>query len=163
MPINPYPDGERYGSAAVCRRGHVATGDYVYAPSESKFCSTCGAPIISACESCGARIKGSYRGGIVGGYAQPDFCDQCGQAHPWAGRAALIYRLKDLVEQEQLEPAERQRLLQTLDALENPEVDEEAERRFVSELKRIAPKVVDQGLPILREVITKAVLQQLGL
>ena len=78
-----------YATAAVCLRGHVATADVeTHGARLSKFCSTCGSEVITACPSCNAQIQGFYiPPGVpgVGGIFKslPSFCFQCGKPFPW--------------------------------------------------------------------------------
>ena len=157
-----YPGNDRYRSAAVCRRGHAASAALESVPLAGDFCSQCGSPVLRACTKCEARIRGS-RYGIAGGYRPPDFCDRCGEAHPWASRQAMLYRLRDQLDSEALEDAERRKLEQLLEKLESPNVSAEDERRFVERLRSVAPRLMDEAKPVLRAVITQAVLKGLGL
>jgi hypothetical protein len=78
-----------YATAAVCLRGHVATADVeTHRAAVSKFCSTCGAEIITACPNCSGPIRGHYIppgitsvGGVFKGLAS--FCHECGKPYPW--------------------------------------------------------------------------------
>jgi hypothetical protein len=78
-----------YATAAVCLRGHVATADAeTHSARLSKFCSMCGADVITACPSCNAPIRGFYIppgvSGVGGVFKSlPSFCFQCGKPFPW--------------------------------------------------------------------------------
>ena len=66
-----------YCSAAVCRRGHVATGNIERTQIEA-HCSKCGANILTACLSCEARLQVYHIvPGVISGapYEPPDFCE----------------------------------------------------------------------------------------
>jgi len=88
--MGPSSRGEgRYATAAVCLKGDVSTPDLETQGARlSKFCSNCGAEVITACPSCNAPIRGFYIppgvsgvGGIFKSLAS--FCHDCGKPYPW--------------------------------------------------------------------------------
>jgi hypothetical protein len=85
MELFDYGPG-RYTDAAICARGHVLTADAEGYPV-ARFCSKCGAVILSKCSACGVEIRGHYiPPGVtaVGGpLAPPAFCFSCGKPFPW--------------------------------------------------------------------------------
>ena len=96
-----------YEPAAVCRRGHVATSNMTDEGEPSPRCPTCGAMVLTECLACGYRIQGDELLSTLGWYNPPDFCDQCGRAHPWASRQARLYQLENLLDEQDLDPADR--------------------------------------------------------
>jgi hypothetical protein len=76
-----------YQSAAVCTRGHAATGSIEVSPNlAGKFCKDCGGEILTACPNCKTRIRGYYHiTGVISAraYEPPNFCEDCGNAFPW--------------------------------------------------------------------------------
>jgi hypothetical protein len=102
----------RYATAAVCSRGHPLTGDIERHPS-AKFCSECGAEVITSCPGCGNPIRGHYLPpGVpeIGGvYTPPSFCFSCGSQFPWT--AEKLTAASDLADElEDITPEERTKL-----------------------------------------------------
>ena len=101
MPLSDHSG--MFSTAAVCLNGHVATPDVeTHGARLSKFCSTCGSEVITACPSCKAPIRGFYiPPGVtgVGGVFKslPSFCFQCGQPFPWT--AEKIEAAKSLADE----------------------------------------------------------------
>lgn len=92
--------------AVVCRRGRflhvdVEPGDHV---DPTEMCTRCGAPAVLGCLRCGLRIRSQLWGGS---YKLPGFCDGCGAAHPWATREQRIYELENILDQEEIDEADR--------------------------------------------------------
>ena len=144
-----------YTSAAICTRGHVVTS--VLEEPAGKHCSECGAPVVTACGACGARIRGVLIvRGVVGlgpDYEPPGFCDNCGAAHPWVGRQQRLYELANLAEhQEGIDEAtmlwlrERLAAIQAINAM-----DTKAQAGAWQEIKDHARPLWDN--PIAAEVI----------
>ena len=72
----------------VCVNGHPITDSYEGNPQlRQDRCTECGAETITACPSCGTRIRGDYKvEGIVSmtGISDPnEFCHDCGEPYPW--------------------------------------------------------------------------------
>jgi len=115
------PPESYFTSAAVCRRGHVATSDLNRRAHGEwlQHCTVCGAEVLSWCPHCGTRIKGRHIAPAVGAtYVPPEFCDFCGGPFPWVGREGRIYELENrLLATEGLDPAIAGRLRDWLDAL----------------------------------------------
>jgi hypothetical protein len=99
MANDDYPPG-RYTAAAVCRRGHVLTADVELHPA-AKFCADCGAPVITMCPGCDAKIRGHFVPpgvtGVGGHYTPPSFCFSCGQPFPWT--TEKLAAAKDLADE----------------------------------------------------------------
>jgi hypothetical protein len=148
-----------YRSAAVCRRGHVASADLTASEYGPK-CSQCGADVLIQCSACGRRIRGetvvagAYH---VGGETPPDFCDNCGAAFPWIGRQALIYELQNRLEGQQLDPADALTVREQLDALLSPELDVAEQRERWGRVKKLAPVLWQTSQPLIETLATAAV------
>lgn len=161
------PDRDGYRPAAVCRRGHIRTTDMVLNPVVEPMCVTCGAPVLTACASCGFRIRGRFHvEGVVGLRSKsqaPDFCDQCGAPHPWAGRQALIYQLQNLLDDEGLSKADELIVRENLKVLVNADLDEDDQTRRWQKVVKLAPGLMKSGREILVSVVTEATMKALGL
>jgi hypothetical protein len=93
----------------VCLNGHIITNYFrTYPEGAKKFCSSCGAETITACQSCQHLLRGEELNPSVTvlgfDYPPPAFCGQCGAQHPWTKRkieAAL--ELAGEIEENQVE------------------------------------------------------------
>jgi hypothetical protein len=89
-----------YYTMLVCENGHVITDCLERSTCDDKFCDKCGAPTISSCPTCGAKIRGDRKdsGIFVVGYVTPapKYCPECGAPFPWT--IAAIESLKELAE-----------------------------------------------------------------
>lgn len=92
-PILPQQRHEQpwYDVMQVCMNGHRITARARRQPEDmQKRCATCGAETTTTCPSCKADIQGQKFFPSMGSYcgeADPaDYCKQCGQALPWAGK-----------------------------------------------------------------------------
>ncbi len=130
-----------YTSAAVCRRGHVATSDLNRRAQGEwlQYCTACGAEILSWCPTCGTRIKGHHIVPAVGGkYVPPDFCDFCGAPFPWVGRQGRIYELENrLLAGENVDPAIELELRECLKALATMDPEDLGSEKEVKLWQRI--------------------------
>lgn len=74
----------------VCENGHQITSMADTRPEYcKKWCPKCGAPTLSACPKCHARIPGHLHiPGVAVLFSDPvpSFCDGCGEAFPWTGK-----------------------------------------------------------------------------
>jgi len=106
-----------FHAAAVCRRGHEQTSTLAPAdryPSDEK-CPTCGARVLVGCASCGIRIRGRFhiepymgdKHSLDKPWECPTFCDRCGAAHPWATREDRIFELENILDEEEIDEADR--------------------------------------------------------
>jgi hypothetical protein len=110
------PDG--FDKAQVCRRGHRGT---LYALTQpitvKKFCTDCGAPMVDACEHCGAHLRGvRHIPGVLSTHAPatPSFCYECGKPYPWTEERLSAAR-EFALELEGLSSDEREQLSKSLD------------------------------------------------
>ena len=83
--------------AFICENGHVNS---VYSfTCQDKFCTICGAKIISKCQNCNVTINGRPTGdfGFIGSYNAPAYCHNCGKPHPWTSKAieAATYMVQE--------------------------------------------------------------------
>lgn len=72
-----------YYPAFICENGHVVKS--LTETCSDKFCSTCGARVISKCPNCNAVIRGRPREtyGFLTEYTTPAYCKDCGKPYPW--------------------------------------------------------------------------------
>jgi hypothetical protein len=153
-----------YYSAAICRRGHVETSirELTKGPIGAR-CSDCGARILIACEGCCIRIRGAPKGYSLG-YDPPQFCDSCGAPQPWASREARFYELENLLDEQDLDPADELKVRDELKALrEHPEANEETEAGRWKIVQKLAPGLIAAGGRIVESVVGAAIKSQLGL
>jgi hypothetical protein len=157
----------RYKPAAVCRRGHVESINTETRTEIAPRCAECGAEILTGCPSCGGRIRGHFSVpgviGFGGSFEPPRFCDFCGAPFPWLDRQGRIYELENLLTRENLDPADELTVKEQLEALANPDLDEEEAKRRWQRVKRLAPGLWESGKPILDSVVSAAIKAQLGL
>lgn len=103
-----------YRTAQICMNGHCITDSYdAYPQYGQNFCDQCGAPTITECPSCKAKIRGDYyeEGVCVLGsfFKSPAYCHQCGAPYPWTQTA--LDAAADLIKEDEELPAEQQELL----------------------------------------------------
>ncbi|MBB5791793.1 DUF2321 domain-containing protein [Jiangella mangrovi] len=122
-------------AAAVCRRGHVrehALGPLSSYRDVESYCSSCGAGVMIACEACGLRIRGVLAIGLSPygrqTHSRPSFCDGCGGAFPWATRKERILELENLLDEEQIDDADRLVIHDHLRRLMAEGLDEKGEK-----------------------------------
>lgn len=155
-----------YNSAAVCRRGHIATNriEYSEAPPP-KRCAECGAEVMTECPHCSYRIRGAAVGFHGADEAPPDFCDKCGGPFPWLSRQGLIYQLENMLDDEDLDPATKLEVREQLEALTSPDLDDEEQLRRWAKVKELAPTMWEKSgaQRILESVVSAAVKGTLGL
>jgi hypothetical protein len=157
--------GDRYTMAAICRRGHVESIN-IAGRTMPPRCPECGASILMACASCGARIRGYMKDSVVfgGGFDAPEFCDGCGAPHPWASRQSRFYELENLLEDQDLDAADALKVRDELEALrEDPSDDEQVEVRRWKVIQKLAPGLMSAGERIIESVVTATIKTHLGL
>jgi len=154
--------------SAVCRRGHVLA-DHLDHPDQGgvpKFCSACGAPVITHCEACSAPLLGGYRGVIVAATKHPKpFCFNCGAPHGWATREQRVRHLENLLEFDDLDEASQLTVIEELAVLAAPadQVDDDTRVRAGERVRNLAPKLWETGRPVIQSVLTEAANKSLGL
>jgi hypothetical protein len=159
-----------YRPAAICRRGHVASTDTELSPElASNRCGECGAEIIRSCPECDHFIRGRYRVpgviGFGGEYKPPDFCEDCGAPFPWLSRQGRIYLLQDMLDSEELDPADKLEAAEQLQALTNPDLDVEEQLQRWERFKHAAPALWERSgaQRILESVVSASIKAGLGL
>jgi hypothetical protein len=128
-------------------------------------CPRCGSQVITACEACGYRVRGQAENVFGGQWSPPDFCDNCGTPHPWLSRQGRIYLLQNMLDEEDLDPATRLEVQEQLDALTDPDLDEEEQAARWAKVQRLAPTLWEKSgaQKILETVVSAAIKTQLGL
>src|SRR5690606_36950705 len=96
-------------------------------------------------------------------YSPPEFCFSCGSPFPWATRQARIYELQNLLDEEDLDEADRLTVSEQLSALQDPDLDEAEQVERWSRIKKLSPGLMASGQRIIETVVTAAVKAQLGL
>jgi hypothetical protein len=97
--------------------------------------------------------------------SRPSFCDGCGSAFPWATREERIFELENLLDEEDIEEADRVVIQDQLRRLTNAELSDKDERQAWSVIGRRAgvalknPSVVR----VLEGLITAGLRNQLGI
>ena len=89
-------------------------------------CPKCGATVLTACPTCDLRIRGDYfvPGVIAVSTAPASFCDGCGSAFPWATLEERIFELENLLDEEDIEEADRVVIQDQLRRLTNAELSD---------------------------------------
>lgn len=156
-----------YMSAAVCRRGHVITDRMEHHGQIGERCTTCGGRILTACPECGYRLRGDYEvEGVmfIGEPSRPSFCDKCGAAFPWVDRQGRIYELQNRLDDEGLDPATELLVREQLEALMDPDMDEDEAARVWKRVIGLAPGFWEKSgvRKIIESLATAYVLKQLG-
>lgn len=141
--------GANYRAATVCRRGHPqSSGLSRYPPGDQGSCPECGANVLKECPGCRLRIRGTSTSTVSRpghdlspAYSPPNFCDGCGAPHPWAPRQARIYELENLLDEEDIDEADRLVITDHLRRLQelDPDDDLEQERKLWRAIKGRAP------------------------
>lgn len=155
-------------AAAVCMRGHY--GDTLLdaptrTPRETEsFCSKCGAPVITGCPNCSAKILGGHVGVASANLRPEKFCFSCGAPYPWADRDALIWQLRNVLEFEPgLDDATRLEVSEQIAVLSGPNEDNKRRVKAGEALRKLAPKGWGAAQPILRTLVSAELKKQLGL
>jgi hypothetical protein len=95
--------------------------------------------VLTACPNCDLRIRGDYfLPGVIGvsTASRPSFCDECGSAFPWATREERIFELENLLDEEDIEEADRVVIQDELRRLGNAVLTEKDERQAWSVVGR---------------------------
>ena len=98
-------------------------------------------------------------------YRPPDFCEDCGEPFPWLSRQGRIYLLQNILDGAELDPAEKLRAAEQLEALSNPDLDQEEQAKRWARFKRAAPTVwaADRAQSIITTVLdagTRAMVEK---
>ncbi len=146
--------------AAICRRGHVFTQHIVYEDrSPPKRCDTCGAEVLRQCERCNELIPGAFVGVE---YEIPRFCGECASPFPWLDRKGRIWQLQNLLDDEDLDEADRLKVSEDLDALLDPGIGDDEQKRRWERVRTLAPGLMKSGSAIIETVMSAVIRAQLG-
>ena len=93
------------------------------------------------------------------------FAHDCGSPFPWVGRQGRIHELENLLDAEDLDPADELVVREQLRALASEDLDVEEQTRRWKRVKKLAPGLLQKAgaQRIFESVATAAVPQQLGL
>lgn len=153
---------EGYDLAQVCLNGHMVNSAARTEPQNNqKFCSTCGAPTVTACPECNHALRGYLWGSLSVDEVVPKaFCSNCGVPYPWTQRKLSVAHA--LVQETELSDSDKDLLTKSLDELvrDTPETEVALVR-----IKKLMPKagtVIASGLKqVLISVVTEAVKHSL--
>lgn len=150
------PDFVGTSGAVACRRGHflhasVDPGEQV---DPEEMCTRCGAPAVLGCLQCGLRIKSQLWGQT---YKLPGFCDGCGAVYPWATREERIFELENLLDQEEIEDADRLFLHERLAELRAVDGSDQANE------ERLWKLVAQRGKALVSNPVAQAIINGLVL
>ena len=97
--------------------------------------------------------------------SRPSFCDGCGSACPWATREERIIELENLLDQEDIEEADRVVIQDQLKRLTNAELSDRDERQAWSVIGRRAGAALKNPsvVRLLEGLITAGLRNQLGI
>lgn len=98
-----------YYPAYICENGHAVETASQYC--DCKFCSTCGARVISKCSHCQTPIQG-HEYGSSGYYRAPKYCTGCGKPYPWV--ISAIEATTYLVQESDLCFSDQQKIIEIL-------------------------------------------------
>jgi hypothetical protein len=165
------PDADYREGAAICRRGHVENPYIKPGDDLSRLpdkCPKCAAYVLVGCPNCELRIRGSrFIAGVIAieDYEPPSFCDECGSAFPWATREARIYELENLLDEEDIDEADRVVVSDNLRRLREEQALSERDQRAAWERIRSAagdalksPRVAS----VVEGLVSAAIRHQLG-
>ena len=154
-----------YAVGMACLNGHKICGDAEGSPEFSEaFCSKCGAPTITACPSCEAKIRGFYRGEVsIIGWDLPLHCHKCGKPYPWTERKAEA--LQEMIDElDGLSDEERERLKKSIpDIIADTPKSETAALRFKKAVAKVGQAGGKMLIDVLTNVATEAVKKSMGL
>jgi hypothetical protein len=74
-------------------------------------------------------------------YNAPDFCEDCGTPFPWLSREGRIYLLQNILEESDLDAATKLRAREQLEALTDPDLEEEEQAKRWARFRNAAPTV----------------------
>jgi hypothetical protein len=147
---------DSFYTGLVCENGHPRT-DWLedQTARAAPYCTTCGAPVLRACPSCDAPIRGDYRpppgyGHMSRRYEPPAYCHNCGKPYPWTERT--LEAARELIDSsDELEPDDKEALKESLVALMR---DTPGTPVAASMAKRILSKAGAEFMTTFRAVVT---------
>lgn len=115
------------------------------------------------CPNCNDPIWGGERSSLPP--SRPgNFCTACGRPFPWAGREAIAHHLENLLEgSNDLDARQRLELKEQVAVLTDAESTDKSRLAAGKLIKQLVPKTWASAAPLLRTVVTEAVLRELGL
>lgn len=124
--------------------------------------------MLTGCESCNGGIRGvEIDPEILVFGAEPGppprFCEDCGTPFPWLDREGRIYELQNLLDRENLDAAAALTVREQLDALLDPDLTEEEQRRRWERVRSLAPGLWESGRRILDTVVATGIKHEMGL
>ena len=154
-----------YAQAAICKNGHVETGD-ISSYSGGRFCKKCGEEIINSCPNCGTAIQGEYYEPSVIcflPYIPPSYCHNCGQPYPWT--TARIEAAKMLIEDmDELSDEEKKKMSESIDKIiSDTPYTEVASNRIKKYLLKAGKETASVFRDILVNIASDAAKKYLGL
>ncbi|MBR0287886.1 MAG: DUF2321 domain-containing protein [Selenomonadaceae bacterium] len=135
-----------YERAAICLNGDIITSCLRLETDIGKFCTICGAEIITTCPSCNSPIHGREKISpwvrSPARYALPMFCHNCGKAYPWT--QAELDKVNKLINEEmpELSLEEKSNFRTSLPKImSNTSLSRVAATQVSKYLKKITPTV----------------------
>ena len=97
-------DMGHYGTALICKNGHLISANSEILKQKDSYCQDCGAEIISVCDKCNEPIRGKFLSSLHVNATTPynyvpSHCPYCGFAYPWMQR--LLDKTKRLIDLEE--------------------------------------------------------------
>jgi hypothetical protein len=93
------------------------------------------------------------------------FCWNCGEPHSWATREERVQKLYSLIDDEDLDEADRLTVVEQIALLSAPEDEVPDDRRLHAgeKIRQLAPKAWEAALPVLQGLLTAKLKRDLGL
>lgn len=159
-----------YQASAICVRGHQFSTrlDPKELASTPSKCTTCGKEILVKCPNCNLRIQGHETGNGYYDYAEipnPGFCDGCGNAFPWVTRLERIYELENLLDSDDIDPADKIVIGEQLAKLQKPDVSTEDQTKILQVIKEKTGKALltPAVKNILEGIVSKVIRDSIGI
>lgn len=149
--------------AFICENGHCL--ESLSHSCTDRFCSKCGAPVISKCPNCGSTIRGRSDGsyGFMVEYTVPGYCRDCGKPYPWID-AAIQATVDLLAEDDSMSDKDREKLIEILpDAVTETPRSQLATARIKKALASLGNFAAEGLKQFLLDFGCEIVKQQLGL
>lgn len=106
-----------YHTAQICLNGHMITDRVNEHPELSQsYCSHCGAPTITRCPSCNARLHGDYDCDVLTfdeSTPVESYCYNCGKPYPWT-ESAIQNTSQMIMEEESLTNSVKNAMIESL-------------------------------------------------
>lgn len=121
-----------------------------------------------SCPECKHRIRGnSY---VYGQWKfdvppRPSFCDDCGNAFPWATRVERIYELENRLDREDIDPADKITIGEQLAKLRESGVSADDEKKIWQVIKEKSGKALFTPAVknILEGIVSKVIRDSIGI